>query len=159
MTYFSTIPGNSGISCQMSFSGHMQAIFAGSLNSFPPDPNNVTSQMFLTPIHCNCSTAVGIANSTVKNDGHDQWKCNTFGLLTKSTVDTFKENLACYHTKHHMVTNHHHVRSHYVYTPWSPSYLTLVIMLSALWGCIGNTMAGYMCGTVLLNVPLSTSLE
>ncbi len=38
-----------------------------------------------TSIHCDNSTATGIAYDTVKKKAHDPWKCNTFGLQIRCT--------------------------------------------------------------------------
>ena len=58
-----------------------------------------------------------------------------------------------YYTKHHSPTNHHWVHPYCRHTMDSSTILRWALMLCTLQGCVGNILAGYMCSSVLSDVP------
>jgi hypothetical protein len=79
-----------------------------------------------TPIHCKNSTAVGIANNTVKRQRSRSVEMCFFWIADAVEQGMFdikyypvKENLADYQSKHHLGTHHKAVRPWYLHKPTS----------------------------------------
>eukprot|EP00957_Ditylum_brightwellii_P157246 11967520-Ditylum_brightwellii.AAC.1 len=83
-----------------------------------------------TPLHADNSTAVGIANKTIKPQKSRAMNMQYFWLLDQVKLKNFnvswhpgQENLADYPTKHHTGHRHQHVRPYYIHTTGSPRFL------------------------------------
>ena len=75
-----------------------------------------------TPIHVDNSTAVGIANNTIKRQRSRAMEMRYFWLLDQEAQKYFKfvyqpgqENMGDYPTKHHTGPIHMHVRPYYLH--------------------------------------------
>eukprot|EP00957_Ditylum_brightwellii_P097823 7449152-Ditylum_brightwellii.AAC.1 len=69
-----------------------------------------------TPLHCNNSTAVGIANKTIKKQHFRSMNMRFFWILDQIEQRNFdviccpgQENLADYPTKHHLAGHHQRI--------------------------------------------------
>ena len=113
-----------------------------------------------TPIHCDKTTAVGIANETVKKHllrpmemryfySCDQVKRRNFDVQWHPGL----ECLGDYSSKHHTTSHHQNVRRIYLHTKDSPLYLTRALKPSDLRGCVGKTLAGYKKGRPPSSAP------
>jgi hypothetical protein len=101
-----------------------------------------------TPIHCNNSTMVGIANTTIKQQKSRSMEMRYFWLLDGHNNKMFDfqyhpglENLADYPSKAHPGSHHLAVRPFYVYMPTSPQSLPRAAKPSVWQGCadkVGN---------------------
>jgi hypothetical protein len=96
-----------------------------------------------TPIHCDNSTAVGIANSTVKRQRSRAMEMRYFWIIDQVRHRYVRilwhpgmENLGDYVTKHHSPKHHQHVRPYYTQQPRSPRELTRALKPSVLRGCV-----------------------
>ncbi|KAL7434490.1 hypothetical protein ACHAXH_002331 [Discostella pseudostelligera] len=83
-----------------------------------------------TPVHCDNSTAVSIANDTVKKQRSRAMEKNFFWTVDQVALGNFnvtwhpgQENLADYFTKHFNARNHQLVRPYYFHMPTSPLHL------------------------------------
>ena len=102
-----------------------------------------------TPVHCDNSTAAGIANNTVKRQQSRSMEMRFFWVVEQVFLGAFdvqwqpgQKNLADYFTKHFVGRHHQAVR------PWlheanAPRYLPRVAASSALRGCVGKLPNGY----------------
>jgi hypothetical protein len=123
-----------------------------------------------TPIHCNNTTAVGIANNTVKRQCSCSMEMRYFWVCDKVAQDAYnvrwhpgQENLADYQSKHHPGAHHTAVRPWYLHQVNLPLVLPRAVRPSTLKGCVGTLPKGYVCNELLPRVPLlqntSTSQE
>ncbi len=102
-----------------------------------------------TPIHCDNTSAVGIANNTVKQQRSQAMEMLYFWVADQVKNGHFdvqhhpvNENLANYNSKHHPVAYHIKVRPYYQHGNESPHILLRTPPLCTLRGCIG-TPSGY----------------
>ena len=103
-----------------------------------------------TPIHVDNSTAVGIANDSVKKQRSRSMEMRFFWTTDQVKQGHFtvkwtpgQENLADYFTKHHDSKHHREVRAWYLHENTSPRLLPRAAAPSALRGCVGNLPRGY----------------
>jgi hypothetical protein len=113
-----------------------------------------------TPVHCDNTTAVGIANNTVKRQQSRSIGMNFFGVGDKVAQDMYalswhpgQENLADYQGKHHIGSRHVAVRPWYLHTENSPRILPRAVRPSTLKGCVGTLQNGYICNVPLPRAP------
>jgi hypothetical protein len=99
-----------------------------------------------TPINCDNSTAVGIANDTVKRQRSRAMEMRYFWVTDQVTNKQIavswhpgKENLGDYVTKHHNGKHHQHVRPLYTHQSQSPRQLMRAQAPSALRGCVNTS--------------------
>ena len=92
-----------------------------------------------TPVHCDNSTAVSIANDTVKKQRSRAMEKNFFWTVDQVALGNFnvtwhpgQENLADYFTKHFDAWHHQLVRPYYLHMPTSPLNLPREQWLRAL---------------------------
>ena len=83
-----------------------------------------------TPVHCDNTTAVGIANSTVKRQRSRSMEMQFFWVVDKQQQGEFnityhpgQEILANYQSKHHIGSHHTNIRPWYLHTKNSPFVL------------------------------------
>ena len=98
-----------------------------------------------TPIHCDNSTAVGIANSTIKRQRSRAMNMRYFWLMCQEAQNIFKvtwvpggEMLGDYPTKHHTGAHHRRVRPLYQHMASSPTELPRAPRPSVRRGCVGT---------------------
>ena len=103
-----------------------------------------------TPIHVDNSTAVGIANDSVKKQRSRSMEMRFFWTTDQVKLGHFevkwtpgKENLADYFTKHFESKHHREVRAWYLHEDTSPRVLPRAAAPSALRGCVGKLPRGY----------------
>jgi hypothetical protein len=103
-----------------------------------------------TPVHCDNSTAVSIANDTVKKQRSRAMEKNFFWTTNQVELGNFnvtwhpgQENLADYFTKHFDARHHQQVRPYYLHMPNSPTTLPRAMAPSTLKGCVGTLPNGY----------------
>jgi len=103
-----------------------------------------------TPVHCDNSTAVSIANDTVKKQRSRAMEKNFFWTKNQVKIGNFnvtwhpgQENLADYFTKHFDAWHHQLVRSYYLHMHNSPATLPRALTPSTLKGCVGTLPNGY----------------
>jgi hypothetical protein len=108
-----------------------------------PQPKN--------PIHCNKATAVSIANNTIKRQLSIYMEMRFFWIGDKVAQDMYDlswypghKNLADYQSKHHVGSHHVAVRPWYLHMENSPWALPPAARPSALKGCVGNLIDGYI---------------
>jgi hypothetical protein len=101
-----------------------------------------------TPIHCDNSTAAGIANNTVKRQRSRSMEMRYFWIADQVARKQFtvhwhpgQENLADYYTKHHPMSHHIRVRPYYLLEPNSPIELPRAMTPEELRGCAKTPMA------------------
>jgi hypothetical protein len=109
------------------------------------------------PVHCDNSTAVSIANSTVKKQRSRAMEKNFFWVADQVDLGNFnvtwhpgQENLADYFTKHFDMKHHQTVRPYYLHMPTSPTTLPRALSPCTLKGCVRQLPHGYV-----RSVPLS----
>ena len=100
------------------------------------------------PIHCDNSTAAGIANNTVKRQRSRSMEMRYFWIADQVKHGIFdvrwhpgRENLGDYHTKHHPESHHIRVRPYYLHEPTSPLVLPRAPTPEELRGCARMPMA------------------
>ena len=103
-----------------------------------------------TPVHCDNSTATGIANDTVKKQRSRSMEMRFFWVTGQVASGEFdvqwhpgKENLADYFTKHFETSHHREVRPWYVQEQTSPRELPRAAAPKTLRGCVGVQDGGY----------------
>ena len=101
-----------------------------------------------TPIHCDNSTAAGIANNTVKRQRSCSMEMRYFWIADQVARKQFdvkwhpgQENLGDYYTKHHPTSHHIRVRPYYLLEPNSPLELPRAMTPEELRGCAKIPMA------------------
>ena len=104
-----------------------------------------------SPVHCDNSTAVSIANDTVKKQRSRAMEKNFFWVTQQVELGNFnvtwhpgQENLADYFTKHFDARHHQLVRPYYLHMPNSPQTLPRALAPRTLKGCVGPLPHGYM---------------
>jgi hypothetical protein len=104
-----------------------------------------------TPVHCDNSTAVSIANDTVKKQQSRAMEKNFFWITNQVEIKNFnvtwhpgQENLADYFTKHFEARHHHLVRPYYLHMDNSPTTLPCALSPSTMKGCVGPLPDGYI---------------
>jgi hypothetical protein len=117
-----------------------------------------------TPVHCDNTTTVGIANNTVKRQRSRSMEMRYFWVGDKEAQDIYKikwhpgqENLADYQSKHHIGSHHQAVRPWYLHEINSPLVLPRAARPSTLKGCVGNLPEGYIRNVPLPRVPRDQS--
>eukprot|EP00957_Ditylum_brightwellii_P117759 8983609-Ditylum_brightwellii.AAC.1 len=102
-----------------------------------------------TPIISNNSTAVGIANKTIKKQCSRAMEMCYFWLVDQVQQGNFDiqwrpgmENLGDYVTKHHAPPHHIKICPLYLHTPTSLRFLPLALSPSVLQGCVDPVLAG-----------------
>ncbi len=113
-----------------------------------------------TPVHCNNTTAVGIANNTVKQQRSRLMEMQYFWVCDKVAQDAYdvkwhpgQENLADYQSEHH--TRKHHT----VVGLNLPLVLPRAVRPSTLKGCVGTLPQGYVHDVPLPRVPVQQSAK
>ena len=101
-------------------------------------------------MHCDNSTAVAIANDTVKKQRSRAMEMRFFWITDQVLIGNFnvtwhpgQENLADYFTKHFDARHHQDVRPWYLHTAESPTTLPRALAPRALKGCVGTLPGGY----------------
>jgi hypothetical protein len=119
----------------------------------------------LTPIHYDNSTAVLIANNTVKQQRSQSMEMCFFWVADAVEQGKFdikyypgKENLTDYQSKHHLGTHHKAVRPWYLHQPTSIHKLPRTSKPSTLKGCVGTLPDGYHKLNPLPQVPTKQSV-
>jgi hypothetical protein len=118
-----------------------------------------------TPIHCNNSTAIGIANNTVKQQRSSSMEMRFFWVadaIAQGKLDIKyhpgKENLGDYQSKHHVGAHHTAVCSWYLHEPTSVRELQRATKLSNLKGCVETLPDGYLRTNPLPQAPTEKSV-
>ena len=118
-----------------------------------------------TPVNCNNSTAVGIANNTVKCQCSRSMEMRFFWVADAVKVGKFdtqyypgKENLGDYQSKHHLGTHHTAVCPWYLLEKMSHQELPRASKPSTLKGCIGILPDGYQWTNPLPQIPTKQSV-
>ena len=113
-----------------------------------------------TLVHCDNSTAVGIANNTVKRQRSRSMEMRFFWVADAVEQGKFdikyypgKENLADYQSKHHVGAHHTAVRPWYLHKMTSVRELPRADKPSTLKGCVGTLKDGYIRNVPLPRVP------
>ena len=103
-----------------------------------------------TPVHCDNSTAVSIANDTVKKQRSRSMEMKFFWTTGQVAIGNFnvtwhpgQENLADYFTKHFDAKHHQNVRPWYLHMDNSPRLLPRALEPRTLKGCVGTLPGGY----------------
>ena len=116
------------------------------------------------PINCDNSTAVGIANNTVKRQRSRAMEMHFFWVEDAVEQGKFdikyfpgKENLADYQSKHHSGAHHRAVRPWYLHEASSVRVLPRACKPSTLKGCVGTLPDGYVRTNPLPQVPTKQS--
>jgi hypothetical protein len=113
-----------------------------------------------TQFHCNNSTAVRIANNTVKQQRSRSMEVRYFWVADAVAQDKFdikyhpgKENLGAYQSKHHIGAHHTAVHPWCLHKPTSVCELPRASKPSTLKGCVGTLPDGYLRMNPLPQVP------
>jgi hypothetical protein len=114
-----------------------------------------------TPIHVDNTTAVGIANDTIKKQRSRSFEMRYFYACDQVKAGNFvvrhhpgQENLGDYTSKHFQATHHRNVRPLYQHMKNSPRYLPRAMTPSDLRGCVGNKVGAYVRGRPLPIIPV-----
>ena len=112
-----------------------------------------------TPIHCDNTTATGIANNTVKKQRSRSMEMIYFWIADQVQWNFFsfhwhpgQEILADYFSKHFPAFHHHRVHPYYIHENNSPLILPRALAPKALRGCVGSIPGGYRCSAPLLSL-------
>ena len=104
-----------------------------------------------TPVHCDNTTAVGIASNTVKRQWARAMEMRFMWVGDKIAQQMYEliwhprqENLADYQSKHHVGTHHVNVRPYYLHMENSPRFLARAERPSTLKGCVWTLKDGYV---------------
>ncbi len=113
-----------------------------------------------TLVHCDNSTAVGIANNTVKRQRSCSMEMRFLWVADAVKQGKFdikyypgKENLPDYQSKHLIGAHHTAVRQWYLHKLTSICELPRADKPSTLKGCVGTLKDGYICNVPLPRVP------
>jgi hypothetical protein len=116
------------------------------------------------PVDCNNSTAVSIANNTVKSQRSRSMEMRFFWVANAVDIEKFdvkyfprKENLAYYQCKHHTGAHHVAVCPWYLHKPTSVHELPRACKPSTLKGCVGTLPNRYVRMNPLPQVPTKQS--
>ena len=108
-----------------------------------------------TPIHVDNTTAVGIANDTIKKQRSRSFEMRYFYACDQVKERQFDvrhhpgaENLGDYTSKHFHGTHHRNVRPLYLHEENSPRYLPRAMTPSDLRGCVGNKVGPHVRGSL-----------
>ena len=117
-----------------------------------------------TLIHCDNSTAMGIANKTVNKHRSHPMEMRYFYSSEHVRRGNFNvqyhpglECLEDYPSKYHSTAHHQQVRPIYLHTKESTLFLPRAPKPSDLRGCVGKTLAGYKHGLPLPVLPWTRS--
>ncbi len=117
-----------------------------------------------THIHWNNTTAIGVANNTVKWQRSCSMEMQYFWVCDKVAQDAYhvkwhpgQKNLADYQSKHHHGAHHTAMHLWYLHTDNSSLVLPWVIRPSTLKGCAGTLPKGYVRNVPLPRVPIRQS--
>jgi hypothetical protein len=104
-----------------------------------------------TPVHCDNSTVVSIANNTVEKQRSHAMEKNFFWVTQQVEIGNFnvtwhpgQENLADYFTKHFDARHHQLVCPYYLHMHNSPTTLPRALAPRTLKGCVGQLPHGYI---------------
>ncbi len=118
-----------------------------------------------TPIHCNNSTAIGIANNTVKQQRSCSMEMRFFEAADAVAQGKFgikyhpgKENLGDNQSMHHIGAHHTAVHHWYLHEPTSVNGLPHASKPSTLKGCVGTLPDGYVQTNPLPQVSTKQSV-
>ena len=118
-----------------------------------------------TPICCDNSTVVGIANNTVKRQQSRLMEMRFFWVADAVEQGKFnikyypgKENLGDYQSKHHIGAHHTAVRPWYLHKPTSVQELPRASKPNTLKGCVGILPDGYVRTNPLPQIPTKQSV-
>ncbi len=119
-----------------------------------------------TPVHCNNTTAVGIANNTVKQQRSHSMEMSFFWVSDKVAEEMYsfswhprQENCADYQSKHHPGVHHVAVRLWYLHVNNSPRVLPWALKPSTLKGCVGTLKDGDLPKVPLRGLHVSRALS
>jgi hypothetical protein len=108
--------------------------------------------------------AVSIGNNIIKRQQSHSMEMQYFWVGDKVANNMYtlswhpgQENLANYHSKHHIGLHHQAVRPWYLHQENSPRVLPRAIKPSALKGCVGSLKDGYLRKVSLPRVPRDQS--
>ena len=117
-----------------------------------------------TPIHVDNTTAVGIANDTIKKQRSCSFEMRYFYACDQVKERQFDvrhhrgaENLGDYTSKHFHGPHHRNVRPLYLHEENSPRYLPRAMTPSDLRGCVGNKVGPYVRGRPMPIIPRARS--
>ncbi len=103
------------------------------------------------PVHCDNTTAVRIANSTVKRQQSRSMEMRFMWISSKVAQEMYalawhpgQGNLTDYQSKNHMGSHHLAVRLWYLHMKNSPRFLPRAQTPSALKGCVRTLDGGYL---------------
>jgi hypothetical protein len=118
-----------------------------------------------TPINCNNSTAVGIANNTVKHQCSRSMEMRFFWVADEVKAGKFdiqyypgKENLGDYQSIYHLGAHHTAVCPWYLHGKTSLRELTRASKPSTLKGCVEILPDGYQRTNPLVQIPTKQSV-
>ncbi len=110
-----------------------------------------------TPVRCDNTTAVGIANNTIKQQHSQSMEMRFFWIGDKIAQEMYalkwhpgQENLANYQSKHLIGMHHTAVQPWYLHLENSPRVLPRAKWPSTLKGCVGTLKDGYIRKVPLL---------
>ena len=113
-----------------------------------------------TLVHCDNTTAVGIVNNTIKQQRSRSMEMRFFWVWDKIAQEKYllkwhpgQENLADYHSKHHISSHHRAVQPWYLHLEPPLWVLPLAGRPSALKGCGGTLKDGHVHKVPLLRAP------
>jgi hypothetical protein len=117
-----------------------------------------------TPIYVDNTTAVGIANDTIKKQRSRSFEMRYFCACDQVKAGNFDvkhhpgaENLGDYTSKHFHAPHHRNVRPIYMHEKNSPRFLQRAMTPSDLRGCVGNKVGAYIRGRPLPIIPTHRS--
>ena len=113
-----------------------------------------------TPIHVDNTTAVGIANDTIKKQRSRSFEMRYFYASDQVKAGNFDvqhhpgaENMGDYPSKHFHAPHHQNVRPLYQHEANSLRYLPRAMTPKDLKGCVGNKVGRYVRGHVMPIIP------
>ncbi len=111
-------------------------------------------------VHCENTTAIGVANNSVKRQHLWSMEMRYFWVCDKIAQDAYdvkwhpgQENLADYQSKYHPGVHHHAICLWYLHTKYSPLVLPRATRPSTLKGCVGTCPIQHICNVPLPQVP------
>ncbi len=113
-----------------------------------------------TPVHCDNTIAMKIANNPIKRQRLQSMDMRFFWVGDKVAQEMYKlrchpgqENLADYQSKHHAMSHHINICPWYLHMKNSLRFLPRAQKPSALKGCVGALDDGYIRNVPLLRAP------